>query len=203
MKIIKINPVNPEKEKLEVAINALKEGKTVLYPTDTVYGIGANIFDLEAVQKVYSIKKRPLNKPLSVCVSKIEDIDKIARLNENLKETISSLFPGPFTVILKKKENFPSILTAGGQKIGIRIPDNKVCMELSSEFPITTTSANLSGEKIPESIEGILEQLGDKIDLILDAGICRHGIHSTVIDLTVSPPKIVRRGVDISFLSYR
>ncbi|HML05359.1 MAG TPA: Sua5/YciO/YrdC/YwlC family protein, partial [Methanobacterium sp.] len=102
--------------------------------------------------------------------------------------------PGPFTVILKKKENIPPILTAGEQKIGIRIPDNRVCMELSKEFPITTTSANISGQSIPESIDGVLEQLGDEIDLILDAGICKHGIHSTVIDMTVSPPKILRKG---------
>ena len=196
MKIIKINPDNPENKKLKVAIKALTEGKIIIYPTDTVYGIGANIFDLEAVGKVYSIKKRPMNKPLSVCVSKIADIEKIAYLNEKSEKTTSSLFPGPFTVILNKKEHVPSILTAEGRKIGIRIPDNKICMELSKEFPITTTSANLSGEMIPESIEGVLEQLGNKIDLILDAGICKHGIHSTVIDLTVFPPKIVRRGVN-------
>ena len=143
MKIIKISPDNPENKKLKVAIKALNEGKIIIYPTDTVYGIGANIFDLEAVGKVYSIKKRPMNKPLSVCVSKIADIEKIAYLNEKSEKTISSLFPGPFTVILNKKEHVPSILTAEGRKIGIRIPDNKICMELSKEFPITTTSANL------------------------------------------------------------
>lgn len=191
---LKINPENPEKNKIKTAIEALKAGKTVLYPTDTVYGIGANIFDFEVIKKVYLIKKRPLNKPLSVCVSKIEDIEKIAYLDKDLKKLISDIFPGPFTVILKKRESVPSILTAGEKKIGIRIPDNKVCMELSREFPITTTSANISGERIPDSIEGVLEQLGDKIDLILDAGICKHGIHSTVIDMTVFPPKILRKG---------
>jgi len=191
---LNINSEKPEKKIIETAINALKEGKIVLYPTDTVYGIGANIFDLKAIQKVYEIKKRPLNKPLSVCVSTIEDIEKIAYLNEDLKKLISNILPGPFTVILKKKENIPPILTAGEQKIGIRIPDNRVCMELSKEFPITTTSANISGQSIPESIDGVLEQLGDEIDLILDAGICKHGIHSTVIDMTVSPPKILRKG---------
>jgi len=191
---LNINSRNPEKELIKTAINALKEGKIILYPTDTVYGIGANIFDLKAVQKVYEIKKRPLNKPLSVCVSKIDDIEKIAYLNKDLKKLISNIFPGPFTVILKKKENISPILTAGGEKIGIRIPDNNVCMELSREFPITTTSANLSGQPIPESVEGVLEQLGNKIDLILDAGISKNGVHSTVIDMTVYPPKILRKG---------
>lgn len=191
---LKINSESPPKDKIKAAVNALKEGKTVLYPTDTVYGIGANIFDLEAVQKVFSIKKRSLNKPLSVCVSKIEDIENIAYLNKDLKRLISDIFPGPFTVILNKKENVPSILTSGGKTVGIRIPDNRVCRELSRKFPITTTSANISGKPVPESVAGVLKQLGDQIDLILDAGICRHGIPSTVIDMTVSPPKIVRKG---------
>jgi L-threonylcarbamoyladenylate synthase len=194
MKILKINPNNPKKDKIKAAVNILKRGGTVVYPTDTVYGVGANIFHHEATRKVYSIKKRPLTKPISVCVSKIDNIHKIAYMDENIEKMIENILPGPFTVILKKKVDVSSILTAGGEKIGIRIPDNKVCMELSREFPVTTTSANISGEKIPESVEGILKQLDSNIDLILDAGICRHGVHSTVIDLTVSPPKIVRKG---------
>lgn len=192
---MKINPENPEKEKIELTIKALKKGKIVLYPTDTVYGLGANIFDIEAVEKIYTIKKRPFHKPLSVSVSKIEDIHKIAHLNKDLEKMLNEIFPGPFTVILKKKDIVPSILTAGGEKIGIRIPDNNICLELSSEFPITTTSANLSGEKVLESVNGVLEQLNNEVDLILDAGICKHGIHSTVIDMTIYPPLIIRKGV--------
>lgn len=192
---LQINTKNPQKDKIEGAIEALKEGKIIIYPTDTVYGIGASVFNIEAIKKVYSMKKRSLNKPLSICVSNIEDIYKIAYLDRDTEEKLNDIFPGPFTVILKKKEILPSILSAGSSKIGIRIPDSKVCIELSREFPITTTSANLSGEKIPESIEEILKQLGNNIDLILDAGIYRHGIHSTVIDMTVSPPKILRKGV--------
>ncbi|HEX3013316.1 MAG TPA: L-threonylcarbamoyladenylate synthase, partial [Methanobacterium sp.] len=137
-------------------------------------------------------KRSPL-KPISTCVSKIEDIHKIAHMDEDTEKMIEKILPGPFTVILKKKESVPSILTSGGEKIGVRIPDSKVCMELASAFPITTTSANISGEKIPESLDGILKQLDGSVDLILDAGVCKHGIHSTVIDMTDSP-KIVRKG---------
>jgi len=194
MKILKINPDNPEKDKIKTAVDILRRGGTVVYPTDTVYGVGANIFHPEATRKVYSIKKRSLTKPISVCVSKIDNIHKIAYMNENIEKIIEKILPGPFTIILKKKVDVSSILTADGEKIGIRIPDNKVCVELSREFPVTTTSANISGEKIPESVEGILKQLDNNVDLILDAGICRHGVHSTVIDLTVYPPKIVRKG---------
>lgn len=195
MKLLKINQDNPEKNKLKIAIDALKEGKTVVYPTDTIYGIGANALDIEAIKKVYRIKKREFNKPISICVPDIDYIKKVAYMNKETRKIIENFLPGPFTIILKKKENIPSLLTAGGEKIGIRLPDNKVCMELSNEFPITTTSANLSGEKIPESVDGILKQLDGTVDLILDAGICKHGVHSTVIDMTLNPPKIVREGL--------
>jgi len=197
MKILKINPDNPEKGKINAAVNVLRNGGTVVYPTDTVYGIGANIFDTKSVEKVYSIKKRSLEKPISACISKTEDIHKIAWMDENIERIVEKILPGPFTLILKKKEIVPSILTANNDKIGIRIPDNKVCMEISKEFPITTTSANISGQTIPESIDGILRQLNDNVDLILDAGINKHGVHSTVIDMTVFPPKIVRKGAVI------
>ena len=193
MKILKIDANNPEKDKIKAAVSVLKRAGTVVYPTDTVYGIGANIFDAEAVQKVYQVKKRSPLKPISTCVSKIEDIHKIAHMDKDTEKMIEKILPGPFTVILKKKESVPSILTSGGEKIGVRIPDSKVCMELASAFPITTTSANISGEKIPESLDGILKQLDGGVDLILDAGVCKHGIHSTVIDMTDSP-KIVRKG---------
>lgn len=201
MKILKINANNPEKEKIKAAITILKRGGTVVYPTDTVYGIGANIFNEEAIQKVYSIKKRSPLKPVSACVSKIQDIHKIAYMDKNTEKLVQKILPGPFTVILKKRENVPSILISGGEKIGVRIPDSKVCMELSMEFPITTTSANISGKNIPESLDGILKQLDGEIDLILDAGVCKHGIHSTVIDMTDSP-KIVRKGAIIPDFNY-
>lgn len=193
MKILKINANNPEKDKIKTAVNVLKRGGTVVYPTDTVYGIGANIFDAKAVQKVYQVKERSPLKPISACVSKIENIHKIAYMDENTEKMIEKILPGPFTIILKKKKSVPSLLTSGGGKIGVRIPDSKVCMELSNAFPITTTSANISGKKIPESLDGILKQLDGGVDLILDAGVCKHGIHSTVIDMTDSP-RIVRKG---------
>lgn len=202
MKIIQINPNNPEKEKIKIAVDILKSGGTVVYPTDTVYGIGANALDIESIKQVYSIKKRSSNKPISACVSKIEDIHKIAYMDENTERMVEKTLPGPFTIILKKKKTVPPILTAGGEKIGIRIPDNTVCMELSKGFPITTTSANISGEKVPESVDGVLKQIDDNVNLILDAGICKHGVHSTVIDMTVFPPKIVRKGANIPDFNY-
>ncbi len=202
MKILKINPDNPEEDKIRAAVDILKEGSIIVYPTDTVYGIGANIFDIKAVKKVYRVKKRFPAKPISACVSKVEDIHKIACMDKNIEAMVEKILPGPFTIILKKKEIVPSILTAGEEKIGVRIPDNKICMELSGKFPITTTSANISGKKVPESVEGVLKQLNDNVDLILDAGACKHGIHSTVIDMTVFPPKILRKGAVLPDFNY-
>lgn len=194
MKLIKINPERPEKEKIELAINILKEGGTVVYPTDTIYGLGVNIYDEKAIQTVFILKKRLFNKPLSVCVSKISDINKIAYLNDFQEEIIRKILPGPFTVILKRREMLSPLLTAGEDKIGIRIPDNNVCTELTRFFPITTTSANLSGGESPKSVNEVIKQLGDSVNLILDAGISENEFHSTVIDLTVDPPQILREG---------
>ena len=194
MKIIKIDGTNPNYDKIRIARMAMKKGSIIIYPTDTVYGIGANVFDEKAILKVFSIKKRPLNKPLSVCISKIEDIKHVAHMDAEAETIIRNILPGPFTIILKKNDNISSLLTAGSDKIGIRIPDNSICKDLSKEFPITSTSANLSGYDIPESADGVLEQLGSSIDIIMDAGICKHGIPSTVIDMTVYPPKVLREG---------
>ncbi len=192
MKIIKIDSDKPELVKIEYALDLLRNGGTVVYPTDTIYGLGVNIYNLNAVEKVFLIKKRSLNKPLSVCVSQINDISKIAYLDETQRDFINEILPGPFTIILKKKKCVSTLLTAGENKIGVRIPNNKICMKLTELFPITTTSANLSGRKPPESVNEVVEQLNDSVDLILDAGKSENKSPSTVIDLTVNPPKILR-----------
>jgi L-threonylcarbamoyladenylate synthase len=178
----------------------MKQGSIIVYPTDTVYGIGANIFDEKALLKVFSIKKRSVHKPLSVCLSRIEDIKMVAHTDIAKDELIKKILPGPFTIILKKNDTIPSILTAGGENIGIRIPDNQVCMDLSRDFPITSTSANLSGYDVPESVNGVLNQLGNSIDIVLDTGLCKHGFHSTVVDMTVYPPKLLREGAGMELL---
>lgn len=192
MKIIRIDPQNPEKRKIKMAVNILEEGGLIVYPTDTIYGLGANIFSDKAIRKVYSIKGRDYSKPISVSISEIEDINKIAYL-ENL-ERVKEVLPGPFTIILNKKENVSPLLTAGGEKIGVRIPDNRISRELTRKFPITSTSANLSGGKVFESADAMIELWGDSVDLIIDGGKLQ-GNHSTVIDWTTQPPKVLRKGV--------
>ena len=194
MKIILIDSADPEYDKIEIARMAMEQGLIVVYPTDTVYGLGANIFDKKALLKVFSVKKRSINKPVSVCLSRVEDIHMVAYMDAETEEIIRKILPGPYTIILKKKDKLSSLLTAGTNRIGVRIPDNRVCMDLTRDFPITSTSANLSGYDVPESVEEVFKQLGSSVDIMLDAGICKHRVPSTVVDMTVYPPKLIRLG---------
>lgn len=200
MKLIKINPENPETAKIEMAREILRQGGTIVYPTDTVYGLAANIFHEKAVLKVYQMKKRLKNKPISVCLSQIQDIKTVAQLDPDLENIVQKILPGPYTLILNKKDNLQSRVTAGTDKIGIRIPNNVICRELSRKFPITTTSANLSGHPSPTSARKAQKELDDKPDIILDSGPCSDGISSTVVDLTVTPSRIIREGAGMEKL---
>jgi L-threonylcarbamoyladenylate synthase len=200
MKVVKINAESPEKEKLEMVLEVLRDGGAVVYPTDTVYGLGANIFHEKAVLNVYKMKKRSLDKPVSVCLSQIDDIEKIAHLDQSLKTVIRKILPGPYTLIFNKKDTVSPQITGGTDKIGVRIPDNSICQELSREFPITTTSANISGHPAPKTAQDARQELDDHPDIIIDSGPCRGGISSTVVDLTVTPPRILREGAGMGKL---
>jgi len=200
MKLIKINPENPETAKIEMAREILRQGGTLVYPTDTVYGLAANIFHEKAVLNIYEIKKRSKDKPISICLSQTQDIKTVAQLSPDLEKIIQEILPGSYTLILNKNENLQSRVTAGTDKIGIRIPNNLICRELSRKFPITTTSANISGHQPPLSAREAQKELDDKPDMILDSGPCSGGVSSTVVDLTVTPPRIVREGAGMKKL---
>ena len=194
MKILKINSKNPDPDTITQAKEYLMQGKLVIYPTDTVYGIAADIYNEHGISKVFKSKRRSINKPLSLCLAELESINEVAFMDDKTETIVEQLFPGPFTVIMRKKKVVSPLLTAGTNKIGIRIPDNTLSRELASDFPITSTSANISGLNVPESPKGVVKQLGDAADLVLDAGICKYGLHSTVVDITGESPVIVRKG---------
>ncbi|ADZ08838.1 Sua5/YciO/YrdC/YwlC family protein [Methanobacterium lacus] len=194
MKILKINNKNPDPDTITQAKEYLKQGKIVVYPTDTVYGIAANAYNESAVSKVFDTKKRLKTKAVSLCLAEIEAINDVAFMDNKTEILVEQLFPGPFTVIMRKKEQISPLLTGGTNKIGIRIPDNKLSRDLASEFPITSTSANISGLNVPETPKEVVEQLGDSVDLVLDAGVCKYGYHSTVVDMTGDKPIILRMG---------
>jgi L-threonylcarbamoyladenylate synthase len=200
MKLVKIDPIQSPTVEIQKAREVLKRGGVVVYPTDTLYGLGANIYLEEAVKKVYQIKKRSPNKPLSICLGRVEDLEKVAHLEGDTILLAQKLLPGPYTLVLKKKDHIPDSLTAGWDKVGVRIPDSPVCRELALEFPITTTSANFSGEESPVKVKELVNLFQDQVDLYLDAGDA-HPTHSTVVDLTTSPPTILREGAGMERLT--
>ena len=188
-------------EKLDVskAIKALKNGEIIVYPTDTLYGLGADIYNDDAVRRIFKIKKRPTNMPLSVAVSDYNELDKIAFTNDKIKSIANIFLPGKLTLILKKKDRVSDIVTAGLDKVAVRIPDNQITLELLSNFgPITATSANIHGLRTLGIISEINMQFEDEdIAEYLDIGRLA-GQPSTIIDVTGKEIKVIREGAIIS-----
>ena len=191
MKILKTSLEDFDEKIINEAIDVLADGGVVLYPTDTVYGLGANIFDNAAVKKVFSIKKRSLLKPLSILVSDVNAIDLIAKVSLGQKNSMSQYLPGPYTFILNKKPIVPRVVTSGSSFVGVRVPDNEIACRLASIFPITTTSANISDDDVLSNPQEILDQLNCDVDLVIDVGDLKSKKASSIIDLTSFKPKIV------------
>jgi len=180
---------------LSKAVAALRAGQVIVYPTDTLYGLGADIFNYDAVQKIFRIKKREKNNPLPVAVANIKDIEKIAFVDKTSRCLIKTFLPGKLTIVLKKKSNVSDLVTGGLDKVAIRIPNNIVALELLSKFgPLTATSANIHDKKPPVNIDDIAMQLKTcDIAVYIDDGRLE-GSPSTIVDLTQKPFKIIRRG---------
>jgi L-threonylcarbamoyladenylate synthase len=180
---------------LSKAVAALKAGQVIVYPTDTLYGLGADIFNDDAVEKIFKIKKREKTYPLSVAVADIKELEKIAFVDDISKRLIKTFLPGKLTIVMKKKNNVSDLVTGGLDKVAIRIPNNKVALELLSKFgPLTATSANIHGKKPPVNIYEIGMQLNvSDIAICIDDGKL-DGKPSTIVDLTKKPFKIIRKG---------
>ena len=178
----------------------LRSGKVVIYPTDTLYGIGTNAFDENAIAKIYKIKKQDRNKPISVIVKDIKMARRISCIDSKVEKILERIWPGPITIVLRKKDNVPYLLTGNGETIAIRISDNSFISALMEkiDFPITATSANISGEKNLLKSDEIVEKFKNSKpspDLFIDAGDIKDPTASTIIDLTTSVPKILRTGI--------
>lgn len=175
------------------AIEALKKGGLVVYPTDTLYALGADIFNEDAVRKVFKVKKRPFDVPLPVAVSTVVDIEKIAFVYNRVRLLAECFLPGQLTLVLNKKDTVPDVVTSGLDKIAVRMPDNKFALELLSVFgPLTVTSANIHDMKTPNNINDIQAQLKG-VDVYLDHGSL-DGLPSTIVDMTSDEPIILREG---------
>ena len=193
MKILKTSVDDFDEKIIREAITVLANGGIVLYPTDTIYGLGANIFDNRAVKKVFEIKQRSPLKPLSILVSDVDAINLVAKVSIHQKQVINKYLPGPYTFILKKRKIVPRIVTSGSSLVGVRVPDNEIACKLATVFPITTTSANLSDEDVLSNPKDILDQLDCKVDLVIDVGDLSSNQASKVVDLSSSNPIIVRK----------
>ena len=191
MKILKTSIDELYEKVINEAIDVLSNGGVVLYPTDTVYGLGANIFDAVAVRRVFDIKQRSPLKPLSILVSDVKAIDLVAKVSLEQKSVINSHLPGPYTFILNKRKIVPRVVTSGSVYVGVRVPDNEIACRLASLFPITTTSANLSDEDVLSTPKEILEQLDCDVDLVIDVGELNSNHASKIVDLSGRNPKII------------
>lgn len=188
----------PEREAgLEKAAAIIRRGGLVAFPTETVYGLGADALNPEAVGQIFTVKGRPADNPLIVHVA---DLDQAAALttgwDDRAERLAAAFWPGPLTLVLPRADGFPDITTAGLSTVGLRLPGHPVARALISqaERPIAAPSANLSGGPSPTRAEHVIADLNDKVPMIITAGDCRVGIESTVLDLTLETPEILRPG---------
>lgn len=182
---------------IEKAGELIKQGKIVIFPTETVYGIGTNGLDENAVRKLYKVKKRPLNKPISLLVSNMEMVNLIAKdITETEYKIMKNFFPGPLTIILKKKKNVPDIVTARQDTVGVRMPRGDVARKLVelSGVPIAAPSANISGEPSGTNLQEIMKHFEGKVDYCIDGGNSELGLASTIVQVIDDRPMILRQG---------
>lgn len=184
----------PVETDIRRAVEILKKGGIVAFPTETVYGMGCDAFNEEAVRRLYEIKRRPRDKPLIVGVGSVEQIYEIAEVNEVAEKLIKEFFPGSLTLVLKNKK-IPPIVTGNSWKVAVRMPPHEIPLRLIRELekPIVVPSANISGRPSPTKFEHVISDFGEKLDAII-IGECKIGIESTILDLTTSPPRLLRRG---------
>ncbi len=194
--VLRVDPENPERDKIEIAAKLIKKGELVAFPTETVYGLGADALNAEAVKKIFRVKGRPLDNPLIVHIAHAGQVEELARdVPELARKLIKAFFPGPLTLVLKKSPVVPKETTAGLDTIAIRMPANRVALELiKASTPIAAPSANLSGKPSPTRAEHVLEDFQSKIACIIDAGECRIGLESTVVLPEEDRIKILRPG---------
>jgi len=196
-KVVKVNKENPEKETIKEAAKIIKEGGTVAFPTETVYGLGANCFDEGAIDKIFLAKGRPQDNPLILHVSNVEQVYTLVEsVSERAKMLMERFWPGPLTLIFNKSEKVSKKVTGGLSTVAIRMPNHKVALSLIEEsgVPIAAPSANLSGRPSPTEASHVIEDLFGKIDMIIDGGRVNIGVESTVLDISVEIPTILRPG---------
>ncbi|MEM0467488.1 MAG: L-threonylcarbamoyladenylate synthase [Candidatus Thermoplasmatota archaeon] len=177
------------------ALSALRNGEVIVYPTDTLYALGADVFNDIAIQKIFLIKKRPETLALPIAVGSISEIEKIGYLTPLAEIVANHFLPGPVTLLIQKKECISKKITGGRETVAVRIPNHPLALHLLSTFgPLTATSANIHAQETPQSTRDIQAQLHGDVAVFLDGGRLK-GLPSTIVDVTTEKPVIVRQGV--------
>jgi tRNA threonylcarbamoyl adenosine modification protein (Sua5/YciO/YrdC/YwlC family) len=195
MMILEINPHNPQKRLIRRAVEILLNGGVIAYPTDTYYGIGCDIFNKNAIARVYQLKRRPKHKPFSFICSDFKNISQYAQVTNYAFKTMKRLLPGPYTFILQGSRLVPKIMLTKRKTAGIRVPDNAICLAMVQELghPVLSTSATGPDGIILESLIEIEERLGHALDLVIDGGPVPSK-PSSVVSLIDDSPEIIREG---------
>jgi len=194
--IIKVDRWNPDAGVIKRAGSILKSGGLVAFPTDTVYGLGANGLVPAAIRKIFIAKGRPSDNPLILHLAKTKDAESLAEVDARAVEVMAAFWPGPLTIVLKARRRVPADVTAGLSTVALRMPDHPVALALieAAGCPVAAPSANRSGRPSPTDAEAVAADLGNKVDLVLDAGCVDIGLESTVIDLTGPKVLLLRPG---------
>ena len=196
-KVFHMTEEEPDMMAIRLAGEILKKGGLAAFPTETVYGLGGNALDPDASRKIYAAKGRPSDNPLIVHIADRKDLDRLVRrVPDQAEKLISRCWPGPLTIILEKSDIVPLETTGGLNTVAVRFPDNQIAQALIREAGgyVAAPSANLSGRPSPTTAEHVEEDLGDRIEVILDGGPVRIGLESTIVDFTESVPVILRPG---------
>lgn len=195
--IVELNPYKIDYDKVEYVGNVIRSGGLVAFPTETVYGLGANALDTEAVKNIFKAKGRPSDNPLIVHISKKEQVYSFAKDIPKFAEKLMDAFwPGPLTLVMKKTEGVPDVVTGGLDTVAVRVPAHDIARAIIDEakVPVAAPSANRSGKPSPTRVEYVIEDLDGRVDVIVKAGISEVGLESTVLDVTCFPPIILRPG---------
>lgn len=195
--IKKVDENNIDIDIIREMAEKIRNGETVIFPTETVYGLGANAMDEDAAKKIYLAKGRPSDNPLIVHIADIEEVDKIAlEVGEKAKKAMENFWPGPLTIILKKKEIVPNVTSGGLSTVAIRMPSNKIANALirESKTQIAAPSANISGRPSPTKAEHVVKEMSGRVSGIIMGGDCDFGLESTVVDFSDDKPMILRPG---------
>jgi len=200
--ILSINPDNPHARHINQVVECLRQGGVIIYPTDTTYGLGCDIYNKKGIKKIFQIKQRDSRKPFSFICSDLAEISNYAQVSNFAFKIMKRHLPGPYTFVLDATKIVPDALSTKQKTVGVRIPENNICQEIVRQLghPLVTTSANISGEATPQDPQLIDSEMGRMVDMVIDGGISL-GEASTVISLVDDHIEVLREGSgDISWI---